>query len=111
MKIEGKNYKIPEINVKTIAELEKYGVYILYNEYKSVLTLISGFICITAHVSQEESYKIIEKQYLSGNGINEWLEDINNALEVSEFVKQIINKPKPKNSVFKFAFKNGSELE
>jgi hypothetical protein len=112
MKIDGKNYPIPEINIAVMKELEQYGVYFVYGEtYKSILTLVSAFLCVSASITPEKANEVIEKQILSGGGLNDWLEDISNALETSEFVKQIVSKPKANKPVFKFMFKNGSELK
>ncbi len=112
MKINGKDYKIPEINIETIKELEKYGVYFMYGETgKSVLTIITAFICIAAHITPSEANEAVEKHILAGGGIGEWMEDITAALETSKFVNQIKSKPKANKPVFRFMIDNGSELK
>lgn len=111
MKIEGKNYPIPEINVKTIKELEEYGIYLTFGETpKKVLTIITAFMCVSAGITPEQANEVVEKHVLAGGTIDEWLGDILKAIEASDFVKHIADKPKSKNPLLRFRF-NGSDLK
>ena len=111
MRINGKDYKIPEITLSTVRQLEKYGVFLMdENSSKSILTVVSGFLCMTAHIRQQQADEIIEQRFLNGEGVTDYLEEINIAFEKSDFINKIINKPKEKNQVLRFRFNNGSEL-
>lgn len=112
MKINGKNYNIPEIDFSIIKKLEEYGVCLLDGSAsRSILTVISGFICITTNLTAKQADYIIEQRLLSGEGISDIAEEISTAINKSKFIKQAIDKPKVKGPVLHFKFNNGSELK
>lgn len=106
MKINGKEYKIPEINITTIKELEKYGVCLMNRDMSnSVMTLLCGFMCLSANITVKQAEAELERRLLSGEGIKDLMEDINHALDASTFVNKMISNAKNKPKAFNFKSK------
>lgn len=104
MRINGREYRIPEITFGTIRILEGYGVSIFdMNFKKKFLSIVTGFVCITLNIEPEDADFVIEQHLLGGGTFDGWMDEINKAVENSGFFQAMTKKEQKKTPTSKVA--------
>jgi hypothetical protein len=102
MRINGKEFRIPEIGFGTVRKLEGYGVSIFdMNFKKKFITIINTFVCISLNIEPDDADYLIEQHLLGGGSFDGWMEEINKAVETSPFFLAIEKKSQKKTAVKK----------
>lgn len=88
MLINGKEYKIPELNFNTMCTLEDMGV-VLTDMEKKILTTVRGFIGIAMGGDLEKAGSELEEHLASGESIEPIVAEINKAVNESGFFQAL----------------------
>ena len=91
MKLNNKEYKIPEITFNTICDLEEMGVD-LSGINKKALSTVRGFLALAVGGDLEEAGRILEEHLVNGGGLEEVLREIEEALVKSGFFLALAQK-------------------
>lgn len=83
MIINGKSYKLPELDFNAVCELEEMGVSLLDGNVKP-LTMIRGFVALTIGDS-EQAGKEIEAHLINGGSLVDIMAEITEAIDNSGF--------------------------
>lgn len=84
MKINGREYKLPELNFNTMCTLEDMGVSLVEMD-KKVLSTVRGFLALAMDGDMEKAGMEIEKHMTEGGKIDPIMEEINKAVSESGF--------------------------
>jgi hypothetical protein len=97
MIINGKNYRIPEINFGAVRKLSNYGVS-LYDlkPKRDFMNIINAFTCLAADIEPEDADYLIEQHILGGGTMDGWIEEILKAVETSPFLQKIAKQSQKK---------------
>ncbi len=101
MRINGVDYRVPELGFNTICELEDKGISI-YDIIspkvlrKKYMTIIRAFTGLATGLEPEETSFLIEKHLLSGGTMEGWLDEIIESVEKSDFFQKLVNRKNPK---------------
>lgn len=90
MKINGKNYKMPELNFNAMCNLEDMGVSITSLDKKPMAT-IRGFIAL-AIGDPEKAGKELEEHIVNGGTLDDIISDITKAVSESGFFQALSAK-------------------
>lgn len=88
MNINGKTYKVPELDFNAMCELEEMGV-VLTDMDKKVLTTVRGFLALAMGSDMEIAGKELEEHLASGGNIEAMVEEINKAVSESGFFQAL----------------------
>lgn len=88
MKINGREYKIPELNFNAMCQLEDLGVSFSEMD-KKVLQAVRAFLALAMGGDAEKAGKEIEAHIASGGNFDEIMEDINRAVGESGFFQAL----------------------
>lgn len=90
MKINGKNYKVPELTFNAMCELEDMGVSITSLDKKPMAT-IRGFLAL-AIGDTEQAGKELEEHIVNGGKLDDVISDITRAVQDSNFFRALSTK-------------------
>ena len=90
MKINGKEYKIKEIDFNTMCELEDNGISIADMD-KKPFSVIRGFLAVIMGTDDIEAGKELSQHIEKGGSIEELASEISELVENSDFF-QAMNK-------------------
>lgn len=98
MIINGKNYRIPEINFEEVCLLEEYGVSLfdVKQPKKKFLTIIRAFVSLATGMDTESASFLIQQHILGGGNMDGWFEEINKAVDTSGFFQALNKKAEKK---------------
>lgn len=101
MRINGKDYRIPELGFNTICDLEEKGIsiYDITNPNvlrKKFMTIIRAFAGLATGLEPEEASYFIEQHLLSGGTMEGWLDEIIESVEKSDFFQKLVNRKNSK---------------
>ena len=90
MRLNGRDYTIPELDFDAMCELEERGVYLLGMDEKNpkFATMIRGFVAWVLDVPEKEASHEIQEHILSGGDLGQILKDIMKAAEKGGFFKK-----------------------
>lgn len=88
MNINGRSYKMPELDFNAMCELEDMGV-VLTDMDKKVLTTVRGFLALAMGSDMEIAGKELEEHLASGGNIEDMVEEINKAVNESGFFQAL----------------------
>lgn len=88
MKINGTEYKLPELNFNAMCRLEDMGIS-LYEMDKRVLSTVRGFLALAMDDDMERAGVEIEKHLSGGGSIDVIMDDINKAVNESGFFRSL----------------------
>lgn len=88
MNINGKTYKVPELDFNAICELEDMGV-VLTDMDKKVLTTVRGFLALSMGSDMETAGKELGDHLASGGTIDDMVKEINKAVSESGFFQAL----------------------
>lgn len=96
MRINGKNYRIPELDFDTVCNLEDAGISIfdIRNPRKKFMSIIRAFAALATGTSQEDASNLIQQHLLGGGTFEGWFEEITEAMEKSDFFQAMAKKEK-----------------
>ena len=87
MTINGKTYKMPELNFNTVCKLEDMGVSLTTKDTKTMST-IRGFVALAVGDVQTAG-KELEAHIVSGGKLDDILTEINHSIEDSGFFQAL----------------------
>lgn len=96
MKLNGKTYKIPELDFNKICQLEDMGVSITEMDGK-VLSTVRGFIALSMDGDVERAGVELQEHLVAGGQLDELMEEINWAVENSGFFQALSKSQKKAN--------------
>lgn len=88
MKINDREYHIPELNFNAMCELEDLGASFSEMD-KKVLSTVRAFLTLAMGGDTDKAGKEIEAHLASGGNFDEIMEDINRAVEESGFFRAL----------------------
>ena len=88
MKINGNEYKIPELNFNTMCMLEDMGLSLTEMD-KKVLSTVRGFLALAMDGDYEKAGKEMEAHLASGGDLNDFMAEINKAVQNSGFFRAL----------------------
>lgn len=88
MNINGKTYKVPELDFNAMCELEDMGV-VLTDMDKKVLTTVRGFLALSMGTDMETAGKELGEHLASGGTIDDMVKEINKAVSESGFFQAL----------------------
>ena len=89
MKVNNKEYKIPELNFNAMCTLEELGAS--FSEIdKKALSTVRAFLALAMGGDAEQAGKEIEAHIASGGKFDEIMEDISRAVEESDFFQTLM---------------------
>ena len=86
MKINGSEYKLPELNFNAMCRLEDMGIS-LYEMDKRVLSTVRGFLALAMDDDMERAGVEIENHLAGGGSIDVIMDEINKAVNESGFFR------------------------
>lgn len=101
LKINGKNYEVPELTFRHLTQMEEQGFSLLTAFQKREVFLIAmGFVCVVTGEDRDEAERLIEQHVLGGGSLEEIYSAFNAAVDRSGFFKKFlgIEETKPKKS-------------
>lgn len=97
MIINGKNYRIPELGFGLVRRLEGYGISLFeLNIHNKYLSIINAFVCITLNIEPDQADLLLEQHLLGGGSFDNWMVEINEAVENSGFFQAMLKKSQKK---------------
>ena len=88
MKINNKNYTIPELNYNTLCDLEDMGVSLAEMD-KKIFSTIRGFLALTMNNDYEKAGEEIEAHLKNGGSLDDAVKDIAKAVDQSGFLENV----------------------
>lgn len=88
MKINDREYRIPELNFNAMCALEEMGASFADMD-KKALSTVRAFLALAMGGDVEKAGKEIENHIAAGGGFDEIMEDINRAVEESGFFRAL----------------------
>lgn len=89
--INGKDYNVAPMGVRTVCQLENYGVGLDDMGSKN-MTFLCAYIAICMQTSLEEAQEAVENHIVSGGTFTKISEAINKEVEESAFFQALIKK-------------------
>lgn len=98
MRINGRDYKVQELDFNAICELEEKGVELLGMSEKNpkLATMVRGFVAWVMNVPAEVAAKEIQHHIQNGGSFEGIFNDITNAMDHSGFFKTSGQQEQPK---------------
>lgn len=100
MKINGNEYKIPELNFNTMCMLEDMGLS-LTNMDKKVLGTVRAFLALAMDGDEKKAGAEIEAHLINGGNLEEFMSEINEAVQNSGFFQALMAKQAKGNALGK----------
>lgn len=100
MKINGNEYKIPELNFNTMCMLEDMGVPLTSMD-KKLLSTVRGFVSLAMNGDSEKAGREIEAHLANGGNFDEIMKDIERAVKESGFFRTLSKSQAKGNSAGK----------
>ena len=103
IKINNKNYIVPELTFKHFAMIEEQGFSLLEAFRKKQMFLLAmGFVCAVTGEDREEAERLIEQHILGGGNIEDIMTAFGEAVSESGFFRKALGldeqEKKPKKS-------------
>lgn len=99
VKINGKNYEVPELTFRHLTQMESQGFSLLEAFQKREVFLIAmGFVCVVTGEDRDEAERLIEQHVLGGGDIGEIYASFNEAVNRSGFFKKFLGLEETKDS-------------
>lgn len=95
MKINGKEYKIPEITFNVVCDLEDLGIS-LAEFQKKPIGAIRGFVALAMKGDLEQAGKELEQHIINGGNFEEITKEVGDAIQESDFFRSLQEGQKAK---------------
>lgn len=97
VKINNKNYEVPELNFAHSKKLEQYGVPMRrLVDQDLMFTIVSAFVAVVANVDPEIADYLIEQHILGGGNLEDIYKAYVTALSESGFFKKLLESQETK---------------
>ena len=96
MIINGKNYRIPELNFNTMCQLEDMGLSLTQMD-KKVLGTVRAFLALAMNGDYERAGTEIEAHLVNGGELDGMMEEVNEAVQSSGFFQALLKNHKTGN--------------
>ena len=91
VKINGKNYEVPDLTFRHLTQMEEQGFSLLDAFRKREIFLIAmGFVCVVTGEDRDEAERLIEQHVLGGGSIDTIYTAFGEAIEKSGFFKKFL---------------------
>lgn len=91
VKINNKQYIVPEFGFRESKKLEQCGVSLLHiADANAMLTIVSAFVAVIVNVTPEAADELIEQHILGGGSLESLFEAYTNAITDSGFFKKLL---------------------
>lgn len=91
VKINNKNYDVPELTFKHFTKMEEQGFSIVEASQKKQMMLIAmGFTCAVTGLDREETEHLLEQHVLGGGNIASIVNAFGKAMNESDFFKKML---------------------
>jgi hypothetical protein len=99
MRINGKEYRIPEIGFEQICELEEAGIPIYDPKQldKKRMSLVRAFVGLATGLESADASRLIEQHLLGGGNMDGWVDEIMESVEKSGFFQAMMKKKQKEN--------------
>ena len=94
MRINGRDYRIPELDFGTVRRLEENGIsfFDLQKPKKKYFSIITAFAGLATQMEPEEVDFVLQQHLLGGGSFEGYLEEITKAVETSGFFQAMMKK-------------------
>lgn len=93
VKINNKNYVVPQLGFKHMTQMEDMGFSILdLFQKKKVFSMATAFVGVVAECDREKAEYLIEQHVLGGGNIEDIYKAFSEAVEQSGFFKKLLNQ-------------------
>lgn len=91
IKINQKNYPIPQLGFKHMTKMEDEGfsIFDLFQKQK-LFSMATAFVCVVADCDRGESENLIEQHVLGGGDVADIYSAFNKAVDESGFFKKLL---------------------
>ena len=98
MRINGKDYRIPELGFEQMCDLEDRGISLfdISNPGRKLLSILRSFVAIATGLDNESASELIEQHVYGGGNFDGWLDEINKAVEDSGFFQAVLKQEEKK---------------
>jgi hypothetical protein len=91
VKINNKNYPVPELTFKHFSKMEEQGFSVVDAFRKEQALLIAmGFVCVVTGLERDDAENLIEQHVLGGGNIIDIVEAFTKAASESGFFKRML---------------------
>lgn len=87
MKLNGKEYKIPELDFNTVCQLEEHGIDLVGQNAKP-LTTLRAFVALAVG-DTEKAGKELEAHLANGGSLEDVMKEVNTVLQNSGFFQRM----------------------
>ena len=88
MKLNGKEYKIPELDFNAMCRLEEMGVNLMQMDNKMFM-LVRGLIALSMNSDLEKAGQELEAHVIGGGRLEDVMEEISKAVNESGFFRAL----------------------
>jgi len=94
MRINGRDFRIPELDFSIVRKLEENGISLfdISKPKKKFFSILTAFASIAMKTEIEDADYILQQHILGGGNFDGWLEEINKAVEDSGFFQAMMKK-------------------
>lgn len=91
VKINNKNYDVPELTFKHFTKMEEQGFSIVDAfQKKQMLLMAMGFTCAVTGLDRDEAEDLLEQHVLGGGNIRNIVNAFGKAINESDFFKKML---------------------
>lgn len=91
VKINNKNYDVPELTFKHFTKMEEQGFSIVDAfQKKQMMLMAMGFTCAVTGLDREEAEDLLEQHVLGGGDIRNIVNTFGKAINESDFFKKML---------------------
>lgn len=111
MRINGRDFRIPELDFSMVRKLEDSGIsfFDLQKPKKKYFSIITAFAGMATQAEPEEVDYLLQQHLLGGGTFDGWIEEILKAVESSGFFQVMMKRGKAKANLH--AVKEPTETE
>lgn len=91
VKINNKNYDVPELTFEHFTKIEEQGFSIVEAFRKNQMLLLAmGYVCVVADCERDEAERLIEQHILGGGDLGDIISSFGKAVDNSNFFRKMM---------------------
>ena len=95
VKINNKNYDVPELTFRHFTKMEEQGFSIVEAfEKQQMMLMAMGFTCVVTDLDRDESERLLEQHVLGGGNIVDIVNAFGRSVMKSDFFKKMLGQEK-----------------
>lgn len=99
VKINNKNYEVPELTFSHFTKIEEQGFSIVDAFQKNQMLLLAmGYVCAVVDCDRDEAERLIEQHVLGGGDLKDIVDSFGEAINKSNFFKKMLGMEEKKES-------------